>query len=52
MIPNMISFIEALLIFAWMIGYFGYHARGIIHLLLILAILIIAIRIMWHKIIV
>jgi len=52
MIPNILSFIEALLVCVWAVGYFGFGARGFIHILVIIAILIIAIRIVLHKMIV
>jgi len=52
MISNILSAIEALLIFAWMIGCCCFSANGFIHILLLAAVLIIAIRELWCKIIV
>ncbi len=49
---NIISCVETLLIFSWPIGYFAFGLRGAIHVLPVLAVFIIAIRIVWKKIIV
>ena len=43
---NLLYLIAVILIIAWAIGYFGYNAGGIIHILLVIAIIAIL-----HKVI-
>jgi len=52
MISNILSVIEVLLVFTWLIEYVGLGARGFVHIFLIIAVLIIAMRMMRNKIIV
>lgn len=35
---NLLYVIAVILVIAWLIGFFGYHAGGIIHVLLVIAI--------------
>lgn len=42
---NLLYVIAVILIIAWAIGFVGFHAGGIIHLLLVIAIIVILIRI-------
>ncbi len=41
--------IAVILIILWAIGYFGYHTGGIIHLLLVIAIIAILLRVIRGK---
>lgn len=36
---NLLYLIAVILVIAWAIGYFGYHASGIIHVLLVIAVI-------------
>jgi hypothetical protein len=42
---NLLYLIAVILIIAWAIGYFGYHAGGIIHILLVIAIIAVLLKI-------
>ncbi len=42
---NLLTIIAIILVITWAIGYLGYHAGGIIHLLLVIAIVSILLRI-------
>lgn len=42
---NLLYTIAIILVILWAIGYFGYHAGGIIHILLIIAIISVLLRI-------
>ena len=46
---NLLYGIAVLLIIIWAIGLFAYHAGGLIHILLILAIVSIVWRLMTHR---
>ena len=41
--------IAVILIIAWLIGFVGYHAGGIIHILLVIAIIAVLLRIIQGK---
>ena len=41
---NLLYIIAVILLIAWAIGYFGYSAGGIIHILLVIAIIAILLR--------
>jgi len=41
---NLLYIIAVLLIIGWLIGFFGYHANNLIHLLLVIAIIAILVR--------
>lgn len=42
---NLLYLVAVILIVAWAIGYFGYHAGGIIHILLVIAVIAILLKI-------
>lgn len=42
---NLLYIIVVVLIVAWLIGFLGYHAGGLIHLLLVIAVIVVLVRI-------
>lgn len=42
---NLLYMVAIILVILWAIGYFGYHSGGIIHILLVIAIISILLRI-------
>jgi hypothetical protein len=42
---NLLYVIAVILIIAWAIGFLGYHAGGLIHLLLVIAIIAVLLRV-------
>jgi hypothetical protein len=42
---NLLYVIAVILVIAWAIGYLGYHAGGLIHLLLVIAVIAILLRV-------
>jgi hypothetical protein len=42
---NLLYLIAVILVIAWAIGIFAYHAPGIIHLLLVVAIIVILLKV-------
>ena len=42
---NLLYLIAVILIVIWAIGYFGYHAGGIIHALLVIAVIVFLLRV-------
>lgn len=42
---NLLYVIAIILVIAWAIGFLGYHASGLIHLLLVIAIIAVLLRI-------
>jgi hypothetical protein len=42
---NLLYLIAVVLIIAWAIGYFGYQAGGLIHILLVIAVVAILLRV-------
>ena len=42
---NLLYLIAVILIIAWAIGFIGYHAGGIIHILLVIALIAILLRV-------
>lgn len=42
---NLLYVIAVILVIAWAIGFLGYHAGGIIHILLVIAIIVVLLRI-------
>jgi len=42
---NLLYAIVVILVIAWLIGFFGYHAGGLIHLLLVIAIIVVLVRV-------
>lgn len=42
---NLLYIIAVVLVIAWLIGYFGYQAGGIIHVLLVIAIIAVLLQV-------
>jgi len=42
---SLLYLVAVILVLAWAIGYFGYHAGGIIHVLLVIAIIAILLKV-------
>ena len=42
---NLLYLIAVILVIAWAIGFFGYHATGIIHVLLVIAIIAVLLKV-------
>jgi len=42
---NLLYIIAVILIIGWAVGFFGYHAGGIIHILLVIAIIAILLKV-------
>jgi hypothetical protein len=42
---NLLYVIAVILVIAWAIGFLGYHAGGIIHILLVIAIVVILLKV-------
>ena len=42
---NLLYAIVVILIIAWLVGFFGYHAGGLIHILLVIAIIVVLLRV-------
>jgi hypothetical protein len=42
---NILYLIAVILVIAWAIGFLGYHAGGLIHLLLVIAVIAILLRV-------
>jgi uncharacterized protein DUF5670 len=42
---NLLYIIAVILVIAWAIGYFGYHASGIVHILLVIAIVAVLLKV-------
>jgi hypothetical protein len=41
---NLLYIIAVILVIAWLIGFVGYHAGGVIHILLVVAIIAVLLR--------
>jgi len=46
---NILYIIAVILVIAWAIGYFGVHAGGLIHILLVIAIIAVLLKIIRGK---
>jgi hypothetical protein len=46
---NLLYFIELILLIAWAIGYIGYSSGGIIHILLVIAIIAVILSVIQGK---
>lgn len=46
---NLLYFVAVLLIIGWLIGFVGYNASGLIHVLLVIAVIAILLRIIQGK---
>ena len=42
---NLLYIVAIFLIIGWLLGYFAFHAGGIIHLLLVIAVIVILVRV-------
>lgn len=42
---NLLYIIAVILIIGWLVGYFGFHSGGIIHVLLVIAVIAIILRV-------
>ncbi|MDP1744731.1 MAG: lmo0937 family membrane protein [Bacteroidota bacterium] len=42
---NLLYYIAVILIIFWLIGFLGYHAGGLIHILLVIAVIAVILRI-------
>jgi hypothetical protein len=42
---NLLYLIAVILVICWAVGYFGYHAGGIIHVLLVIAVIAILLKV-------
>lgn len=42
---NILYLIAVILVIAWAIGFLGYHASGLIHLLLVIAVIAVLLRV-------
>lgn len=42
---NLLNIIIVILVIGWLIGFVGYHAGGLVHLLLVIAIVVVLIRV-------
>jgi hypothetical protein len=46
---NLLYTIAVVLIIAWLLGFFAFHAGGLIHILLVIAIIMILVRLIQGK---
>jgi hypothetical protein len=46
---NLLYIIAVILVIAWAIGFLGYHAGGLIHILLVIAVIAILLRLIRGK---
>ena len=46
---NLLYAIVVILIIAWLIGYLGFHAGGLIHLLLVIALIVFIVKLVQGK---
>lgn len=46
---NILYILVVVLIIAWLIGFLGYHAGGVIHLLLVIAVIVIIVKLLQGK---
>jgi len=46
---NLLYIVAIILIIGWLLGYFAFHAGGIIHVLLVIAIIVILLRVIQGK---
>jgi Family of unknown function (DUF5670) len=42
---NLLNIIIAVLIIGWLVGFVGYNAGGLIHLLLVIAVIVVLVRV-------
>jgi len=46
---NLLYIVAVILIIGWLLGYFAFHAGGIIHVLLVMAVIVILLRVIQGK---
>ena len=46
---NLLYIIAVILVIAWLIGFIGYSAGGLIHILLVIAIIVVLLRVIQGK---
>jgi len=46
---NLLYIVAVILVIGWLIGFVGYHAGGLIHLLLVIAVIAVLLRIISGK---
>jgi len=46
---NLLYIIAVILVIAWLIGFLGFHAGGLIHILLVIALIAILLRVIQGK---
>jgi len=46
---NLLYIVAVILIIGWLLGYFAFHAGGIIHVLLVMAVIVILVRVIQGK---
>jgi len=46
---NLLYIVAVILIIGWLLGYFAFHAGGIIHVLLVIEVIIILLRVIQGK---
>jgi hypothetical protein len=46
---NLLYIIAVLLVIGWLIGFVGYHAGGLIHILLVIAVIAVLLRLIQGK---
>jgi hypothetical protein len=48
-VNNLLYIVAVILIIGWLLGFFAFHAGGIIHVLLVIAVIVILVRIIQGK---
>lgn len=46
---NLLYIVAVILIIGWLVGFFAFHAGGIIHVLLVIAIIVVLLRVIQGK---
>lgn len=46
---KLLLIVSAILIMVWAVAFFEFHERGLIHILIVIAILILSIRLLYNK---
>jgi hypothetical protein len=46
---NLLYIVAVILIIGWLLGFFAFHAGGIIHVLLVIAVIVILLRVIQGK---
>jgi len=48
-VNNLLYIVAVILIIGWLLGFFAFHAGGIIHVLLVIAVIVILLRVIQGK---